>query len=46
MRIESCRICGLDMEPNIQCNICKDFQSLHCPKCGKNSDKQIHIHKN
>jgi len=46
MRTESCRACGLEMSLEIQCEICKDFTRLHCPKCGKTTDPQIHIHKN
>ncbi len=46
MRAESCRTCGLEMSPEIRCEICKDFIRLHCPKCGKTTDPQIHIHKN
>ena len=44
MRQESCRACGLEMEPQEQCNICHNYVSLHCPKCGKTTDTQIHIH--
>ena len=46
MRQESCRTCGLDMSPDLRCEICKDFVRLHCPKCGNTTDTQIHIHKN
>ena len=44
MRVESCRTCGLDMLPDIRCEICKDFITQHCPKCGKTTDPQIHAH--
>ena len=44
MRKESCRVCGLEMEPKEQCSICRNYVSLHCPKCGKTTDTQIHIH--
>jgi predicted RNA-binding Zn-ribbon protein involved in translation (DUF1610 family) len=46
MRLESCRTCGLEMKPDLQCEICKNFTRLHCPKCGKSGDAQIHIHQN
>jgi len=46
MRSESCRTCGLEMKPDLQCEICKNFIRLHCPKCGKSTDAQIHIHQN
>ncbi len=46
MRTESCRVCGIEMSLETRCEICKDFIRLHCPKCGKTTDPQIHIHKN
>jgi hypothetical protein len=46
MRSESCRTCGFEMKPELQCEICKNFIMLNCPKCGKSTDKQIHIHQN
>ena len=44
MRTESCRACGIDMSPDLQCEVCKNFISLQCHKCGKTTDPQIHIH--
>ena len=44
MKKESCRACGIEMSPHTKCEICKDFISLHCPKCGKSTDPQIHTH--
>ncbi len=45
MRNESCRACGLEMVPEKECSICHNYLSLHCPKCGKITDTQIHAHK-
>lgn len=45
MRIESCRNCGLDMEPDLKCDFCKNFIRAHCPKCRRTNDLQIHIHQ-
>ena len=44
MRKESCRTCGIEMQPEKLCNICHNYVSLHCPKCGNTTDTQIHIH--
>ncbi len=44
MRSESCRACGYEMVPDITCNICKIFVRMHCPKCGKTNDAQVHLH--
>ena len=45
MRQESCRKCGLEMEPDLICEVCKNFIQSHCPKCNRTNDLQIHIHK-
>ena len=44
MRLENCRVCGLEMEPDQRCEVCKNFVRLHCPKCGKTNDPQVHLH--
>ena len=44
MRLESCRLCGTEMEPEKQCSICHNYITFHCSKCGTSSDSQIHLH--
>ena len=44
MRLESCRKCGLEMKPDMRCEICRDYNRLHCPKCDATTEEQVHIH--
>lgn len=44
MRTESCRQCGIEMQPDKECDICHNYVNFHCPKCGTRTDLQIHIH--
>ena len=44
MRLDSCRTCGVQMEPDAKCTLCEDFVTTHCPKCGKTVDTQVHVH--
>lgn len=45
MRKESCRTCGIQMEPELKCEVCRDFIALHCSNCGRTNDPQIHTHQ-
>ena len=43
MRIDSCRICGIELEINQRCNICHEAIEFYCHSCGATTEKQIHL---
>ena len=46
MRIDSCRKCGIELEINKKCGVCKNVSQLFCHKCGNVTDEQIHLECN
>ena len=43
MRIDSCRKCGVELEVNKKCNICKEANQFFCHNCGHITEEQIHL---
>ena len=43
MRIDSCRKCGLGLEVNKKCDVCRDPIQFFCHNCGTITDEQIHF---
>jgi len=42
LRQNSCRVCGLDLEPFRFCSICDQPYQFRCHKCDQYVDEQIH----
>jgi len=43
MRTDSCRKCGIELEVNKKCQICKEVSQFFCHQCGDVSEEQIHV---
>ncbi|KAF6246982.1 hypothetical protein C6990_07835 [Nitrosopumilus sp. b3] len=42
MRIDSCRKCGIELEKNKKCDVCRKVNQFFCHRCGFTTDEQIH----
>ena len=42
MRIDSCRKCGIELEVEKKCDVCRDAVQFFCHSCGTITDEQIH----
>ena len=42
MRIDSCRKCGIELEENKKCDVCRKVNQFFCHNCGFTTDEQIH----
>ncbi len=43
MRKDSCRGCGLELEPFKICLGCNQPNQFHCLECNRTTDEQIHF---
>jgi len=43
MRIDSCRKCGIQLEVNKKCDVCREPNQFFCHNCSNVTEKQIHL---
>ncbi|MCV0430434.1 hypothetical protein [Nitrosopumilus sp.] len=42
MKMDSCRKCGIEMDVNQTCSVCREPIKFKCKKCHYFTDEQIH----